>query len=329
MKGLKIFTVVVVIVLLTITSWYFLGRETIKTEDDYNGSTIVGLNFTVEEYPKVDGSTSTHPLDVIIACRLLNISYYETIWYDGTRRIVPNASEPGKEYIAENITANIIHHGTHDAYVNLINGTTDLVLVARLPSEDELAFAGEKSVELEAKPIALDAFVFILNEKNPIDNLTIEQIQGIYTGAITNWTEVGGNYTDINPYQRDENSGSQELMKTLVMKELEMIDAPDMILYGMMGPINRLSWDENGIGYTVYFFEEFMAPNDHVKLIGVNGYYPDYENIKTRKYPITTEVYVVIRKDLDKDNNAYKLRDWLLSEEGQSVIEESGYVPIK
>ena len=331
MKHIKILAIFIVS-LLVILSWYLFINDNMQSNTHVEKNdeiTIKDLNFTIENYPRVDGSTSTHPLGVITACKILNISYnWKKDWWDGTIRTIPNASEPEKEYITENISKMVVHHGTHDAYVNLINGTADLILVARLPSEDELNLAESLEVELKARPIALDAFVFVLNKTNPINNITIEEIQGIYTGNIINWTEVGGVEADINPYRRDENSGSEELMKTLVMKDLKMMDAQELILYGMMGPINRLSWDVNGIGYSVYYFEEFMAPNERIKLCGVNGIFPNYENIKSKSYPFTTEVYAVIRSEQVENSNANLLLDWLLSQEGQAVIDESGYVPI-
>lgn len=278
---------------------------------------IEELNFSSKDYPKVDGSTSTHPLSVLIACRILNVSCLWQDYYDGTKRLLLDSEE-----------TEIFHSGTHGSYVNLIEHESDLILVARLPSDDEITLAEEKGVELDIKPVALDAFVFILNKKNSVDSLTIKEIQDIYTGKITNWNEVEGTNVKINPYQRNRNSGSQELMNALVMKDLEMIDAPDMVLMGMMGPINMLAEDVDGIGYSVYFFEEFMAPNEEIKLCAVNDILPSYESIKSRKYSFTTEVYVAIRSNLDKNTNTYKLRDFLLSEGGQEIVKESGYVPI-
>ncbi|MFH0817939.1 MAG: substrate-binding domain-containing protein [Candidatus Micrarchaeota archaeon] len=289
------------------------------------------LNFNLNDYPKIDGSTSTHPLSILVACKLLNVSYSWTPTWDGSKYLMPNvtATEPEKRYIASNITQKIIHRNTHESYVNLIEKKADLILVARLPSDDELELAKNKGVELETHAVALDAFVFILNKNNSVTSLATKQIQDIYTGKITNWREVAGRDAKINAYQREDNSGSQELMKSLMMKDLKIIAAPLMILTGMMGPINRLSTDKDGIGYSVYYFEEFMAPNEKIKLCGVDGVIPDYESIRTRKYPYVAEVYVVIRKDLDKKSNAYKLRDWLLSDDGQEVVKESGYVPIR
>ena len=83
-------------------------------------------------------------------------------------------------------------HGTSEAYINLINNRADLILVARSPSEDELIQAAKLGVQLDVRPVALDAFVFLLNGKNPVTDLTIEQIRDIYSGQIVNWREVGG-----------------------------------------------------------------------------------------------------------------------------------------
>jgi phosphate transport system substrate-binding protein len=287
----------------------------------------IKLDLTIDTYPLVDGSTSTHPLGMLVACELLGMPYTWKEWWDQTKRIFPDPADPADE-VAKKITNHVTHNGTHGAYVNLIEGKADLILVAREPSQDELDEAKKKQVTLETKAVALDAFVFILNHQNPIKSLTTKQIQEIYTGKITQWDEVGGPAKQINPYQRNENSGSQELMKKLVMKELTMVDAPDMILQGMMGPINKIGEDVLGLGYSVFFFEQFMAPNEKLKLCGVDGVVPDSKTIHSRAYPFATEVYAAIRSDLDPKSNAYKLRDWLLTAAGQSTIKKSGYVTV-
>jgi phosphate transport system substrate-binding protein len=146
---------------------------------------------------------------------------------------------------------------------------------------------------------------------------------------ITNWNQVGGLDTIINPYTRNVNSGSQELMESLVMQDLQMPDHPDMVLQGMMGPINAISYDKNGLGYTVYYFEQFMAPNDSLKLLGVNDIIPNYSTLKSKQYEYTTEVYSVIRSDLSISSTANQLHRWLQTNEGRKIIEESGYIPFQ
>ncbi len=283
-------------------------------------------SLTIDNYPKVDGSTSTHPLQVLIACKLLGVEYsWIPFPFDETHRIWPSPDE--KPEIAQFIRNSIIHNGTHSSYMNLINGKAEIIIVARTASDDEINLADSVGVKLKTIPIALDAFVFIVNIHNPVNSLTIKEIQDIYTGNITNWNEVGGTNTEINPYQRNPNSGSQELMLSLVMKDLTMMNFPEMmILYGMMGLINQISQDKDGLGYTVYFFEQFMAPNDNLKLLAVNGVIPEYKTLKSEEYSYTTDVYVVIREDLDRLSNAYQLYRWLLTYKGQRVIEESGYI---
>jgi phosphate transport system substrate-binding protein len=202
-------------------------------------------------------------------------------------------------------------------------------LVARAPSEDELALAKSMGVALNVNAVALDAFVLILNVNNSVDNLTIEQIREIYTGNITNWQEVGEPNAPINAYQREPNSGSQELMEALVMKGLKMVSAPEMVLITMISIINKVELDPWSIGYTVYFYEEFMARRDAIKLCAINGIKPNYENIFQRRYDLTAPVYAVIRTNLDKSSNAYLLWQWLDTAIGQQVVASSGYIPAK
>jgi ABC-type phosphate transport system substrate-binding protein len=250
----------------------------------------------------------------------------------------PLAVEPEPFSLAESRRATVInrmltvHAGTHGAYVNVIEGNADIALLARTPSDEELTVAREKGVALEVVPFARDAFVFIVNYKNTVVGLTSAQIRAIYTGEVTNWKEVGGADERISAYQRDQNSGSQELMKGLFMKGTPMTvlagHAPRLIAQGMGGPYIALTGNEHGIGYSVYYYEHFMAASPNTKLLAVDGVSPSYESIASRAYPYTSDVYVVTPAGLDEGSAALRLRQWLLSAEGQAVVRESGYVPL-
>jgi phosphate transport system substrate-binding protein len=287
----------------------------------------VDLDLTLETYPAVDGSTSAHPLAMLIACRVLGVPYtWRDNPMDGTKRLVPDETVAETAPLAQGLVPKIVHSGTHGAYVSLIEGNADLILVARSPSEPELQQATTAGVEIKIQPVALDAFVFIANHQNPVASLTVEQIQQVYTGQLTKWNQLGGPEQTLNAYQRNDDSGSQVLMKQLVMKEKQMIDAPEMVLMGMMGPINMISDDTWGLGYSVYFFEQCMAPNEKLKLLGIDGVVPSSETIGQRSYSLATEVYAAVRGDLDPQSSARKLHDWLLTDQGQAVVAESGYV---
>jgi len=291
-------------------------------------------------YPAVDGSTSTHPLARLLACDLLDAP---CVWSapasdNVERTFVPDPDAKIPEQTIQAIL-NIKHNATHGAYVNLIDGKADVALIARAPSADELQEAKAKNIELDVRPVALDAFVFLVNVQNPADNLSLETVRNIYAGEITKWKEAGVNMSDeqapIHAYQRERNSGSQELMQSMVMRETPVIDAPEMIVKTMLGPFNTIGGnsitgggDTLGLGYSVYYYAAVMFAHQQVKLIGINGIKPTSETIASRAYPLTAEVYVVTRQDSKPDSPGILFRDWVLSPDGQRVVQMSGYVPL-
>jgi phosphate transport system substrate-binding protein len=264
------------------------------------------------------------------ACALLEVP---CIWEPesrttGVERFLmadPDRVDPAQEALI-NLFA---HRGTHEAYVNLIKGEADFILVARSPSADELRAADGQGVQLDVRPVALDAFVFLANVGNPVDGINLEQARRIYTGEIANWSALGGPDRPIHAYQRDPNSGSQELMTALVMQGAPMIEAPDMILFTMIGPVNAIHDDVAGIGYSVYYYAAFIMPDEQVKLLAVEGVAPTSESIARRAYPLTTEVYAAVRQGTPASSPAVLLRDWLLTPDGQAAVAASGYVPVR
>jgi phosphate transport system substrate-binding protein len=313
---------------------------------------LLDLRLDVLSYPRMCGSTSTQPLAALIACRNFGMDYE---WVGREQRLPPWAFRPRVEpdfqlleftlqakwqTAKEERLAQIINGllaantSTHDAYVQLIEGKSDIGLIARLPAQSELKVAATKRVALEVMPCALDAFVFLVNTENPVRSLTTAQIRGIYSGRITDWNSVGGRPAKIVAYQREEESGSQQLMRTLVMKDVPLATpkepharAPQLIAGLMGGVYLELSSNEDGLGYSVHYYERYMARSPKTRVIAVEGVEPSYETIRDRRYPHTCNVFVVIRKDLDARAPARRLRDWLRSAEGQAVVRESGYVP--
>ena len=277
-------------------------------------------------YPRVDGSTSAYPLQIMIACEILDVrcAWTEGDFFSATRRIAPVESLLATD--EHETIFNLYHNGTHGAYINLIEKNADLILVAREPSEDELVAAEHAGVGLNIRPVALDAFVFLVHTDNPVQSLTLQQIRDIYAGKITNWAEVGGLDAEIHTYQRNPNSGSQELMEKLVMLGETMLDSPDMILMSMMGPFSAIHDDPQGIGYSVFFYAENIYPDENVRMIAIDEVGPTSQAIAAGNYPLITEVYAVFREAPQNPALARDLRDWLLTAEGQNAVEASGYV---
>ncbi|HYE68275.1 MAG TPA: substrate-binding domain-containing protein [Anaerovoracaceae bacterium] len=265
-----------------------------------------GLNLTLEDYPKVDGSTATIPLSEAFGAAVMGKSIEEVRQY-------------------------IVHNTTHNAYVNLIDKRADIIFVTS-PSEEELTYAKQKGVELEVIPIVSEGFVFLTSKDNPVKDLSFRQIKDIYSGKITNWKDVGGEDKKIIAYQRQPNSGSQTGMLDLVIGPDVIMDAPTEKIIAEMGSlidaVAVYTNEEDAIGYSYFYYVTDMWKNEKVKLMAVDGVYPDKNTISDGSYPIQTAYYAVLRSEEPKNSNARKLLAWILSEQGQQVAEEAGYVKL-
>lgn len=179
-------------------------------------------------------------------------------------------------------------------------------------------------------PIGTEAFVFFVHKNNPIDNLTAEQIRGIYAGEITNWKQVGGKDEEIAAFQRNEGSGSQSMLERF-MGDTPIMEAPtEMVTDLMSGIIEKVSnyrSKSNSIGFSFRYYVEGIIQNPDIKMLSVDGVASTAENIKNGRYPIVTPIYAVTYEEND-NKNVDKLLEWILSEEGQYIIEETGYVGV-
>ena len=265
------------------------------------------LQLSLDEYPRMDGSTANLPMMAEIMSQVCGITLEE----------------------AEELTACT---KTSNAWSNIANGNVDILLVYEA-AEDTKAYLETVGTELEIIPIGRDALVFINNEQNPVKNLTQQQLIDIYTGAITNWKEVGGNDLEIIPYQRVATSGSQSLFMKLLMKDIEPIDAPMELRPAEMGmlidELARYNNEGNALGYSVFYYASYMYQQPGLQMISVDGVEPSDETIADGSYPLLNEYYLVIRADAAEDSPERLLRDWILSDEGRAAIIKAGYIPMQ
>lgn len=296
-------------------------------------STIDSISWN--EWPQTDCSTSTRPVRDLVAYKLLNVPYeWQVDWMSMTTYIIApdfEGTQAGfsyKEYLKQNLCS-----GTHGAYMNLIDGKTDVIIASRDISRNEKKASDSVEVEIETAPLAIDALVFIVNPKNPVKNLTSDQIRKIYTGEITNWKEVGGVDHAITPFIRNTDSGSQEKMETLVMNGLTMINGTymaEIIGSQMASPYMQLESDEFGIAYTPFFYCTAMVRDlMKVDMISVDGVMPSKESLRANEYPFTSHIYAAVRKTENHDSMAYKLYQFLFTPKGADMIDESGYIAIR
>lgn len=254
--------------------------------------------------PEMDGSTSAAPLEAGLKSHILGITYSKA------RELVE-------------------HTTTHKSFERLINGEVDMIFSVPISAEQE-ENAKAKGLTLTQVPAAKEGFVFVVNVNNPVESLTSEQLREIYSGKITNWSEVGGNDEPIIAYQRNQDSGSQNYM-TEFMGETPLI-APEAkyIESGMGGIMDAVAaYDnaENAIGYSVYSYAAQMYANaNKVKFISVDGVKPTKATMADGSYPLSSCTYMICA-----DKSAEKAKpfmDWVASDEGQTAVLESGYLPV-
>ena len=262
--------------------------------------------LSLEEYPRMDGSTANLPLMAEVLSRTTGITKEE----------------------AEELTSCTM---TPQSWHNLANGEADILLVYEA-AEETKAQLEEYGQELEITPIGNDALVFIVNEDNPVESLTTKQIQDIYTGRITNWKEVGGEDLEIVPFQRGSTSGSQSLFMKLIMTEEDPMEAPTELSPGLMGElidaIASYNNSANAIGYSVYYYASYMYTQPGLKFIKVDGVMPTDETIADESYPHINPYFTAIRADEEEGSPARTLYNWILSDEGKEAIVAAGYIPV-
>ncbi|MDE7294767.1 MAG: substrate-binding domain-containing protein [Oscillospiraceae bacterium] len=293
---------------------YFICTKRLMTDDgterrtssievsDYlpfdENSNIVNIKDTLPltgELPVIDGAEGLYP----VYSAFVNAVYPEgSVEFDGS------------DFTPE---SKLQMRNTLKAYKGVVDGNADIAVCAA-PSAEQLSYAEEMGAELEFVPIGRDAFVFMVNSANPVDSLTANEIREIYSGKYKNWSKLGGEKLPINPLQRLAGSGSQSVFLKF-MNGLETVP-------------NYSGWRGSPIGFSFRYYVTGMRENDGVKILSLNGVYPDKESISKGEYPICVDFYAVYDRR-NTNPNIPTLIDWFLSENGQRIIEETGYVPIK
>ena len=247
------------------------------------------------DLPVLDGAAALYP----VFSAFVDATYPEdSVSFDGTDFTADSALQ---------------FHNTRGAYQAVVDGSADIIFCAQ-PSEEQLAYASEHGVELTLVPIGYEAFVFIVGKDNPVNDLTIEQVQGLYTGKYTNWSQVGGDDRLVDAVQRNVGSGSQTAM-------LSFMNGQEM-KHSFFGALTG-----RAIGFSFRYYVEGLNGNSDVKMLALNGVYPSEENIANGTYPIASNFYAVYN-NANSNPNIPILIDFILSEEGQAIVKQSGYTPL-
>lgn len=274
------------------------------------------LKLTTAEYPVTDGAAMTVILDQTIMEKLTGTDSPEAASY-------------------------ILHTTNDNAYKKLLSGEASLIFTTELPSSELRSFADDSGEKFEATAVAKDALVFYVNSENPIKDLKLEELRGIYSGSITGWRSLGGDKETVIPYQLPEGSFLQDMMKKEIMKNTEMITAPaeitavsnegDPLLYSVFDSPDyetRLLPYSNSSGAVCYGSLFYLSEDKDISLLSIDGISPKAGNIINGKYPYSYSIYAVVLSSSRGDSAENNIISWLLDDKGQEAIKEAGYVPL-
>ena len=306
----------------------------------YDGDKLVTLDSPsemiiqgIENMPLLDGAEACYPLYAAIAKALY--TDIDKIEAEALELISSNDQakwNPGHDYLWDWEYCNgriVTFTNTVHGYDRLVDGRVDLFFGAR-PSENVKQLAEYYHEEIQSIPIGREAFVFFVEEDNPVENLTSDQVRQIYSGEITNWKDVGGNDQKIVAFQRPAESGSQVMMRHF-MGDIPLMEPDTYTVVDAMGgvidEVKQYHNERGAIGYTFQYFLSGLNQEEGVKMLSIDGVYPSVQHIKDGTYPA---IVSLVCAKLKSNNNPYVeiLIDFLLSDQGQELVEKTGYGPL-
>jgi len=242
-----------------------------------------------------------------------------TIAVSGSTSVGPLMEKVAKAYEAknENVSIEINQVGSSAGIKDTINGVAELGMSSR-DLKDE-----EKSSGVSGTAIAYDGIAVIVNNENKVKNLTLDQLKDIYTGKITNWKDVGGENGQIVVVSREDGSGTRDAFQEIVGYKSEELVADATIADGSGNIKTTVSGNKNAIG-----FVSFSYVDNTVNAIELNGVKPEEELAKSGEYKLSRPFLIITKKDTLTDEGK-KVIDYILSEEGQKIVEEDKLIKVK
>lgn len=246
----------------------------------------------------------------------------------GSDTLLPLVQKESESYSKNNKGQNltVTGGGSGVGISSLIDGTADIAMASRAIKFEEklkLQEAGKTPVEVI---VAYDALAVVVNPANKVTNLTREQLEAIFTGKITNWKEVGGEDLKIVVYSRETSSGTYEFFKTDILKNKNyMASILSMPATGAI--IQSVSQTKGAIGYVGLAYLNKSVKPIHISYDGTKYIEPSFENAKNKTYPVVRPLYFYYVKGNEKVVKPFT--DYILSADGQVIVKEVGYIPVK
>ena len=242
----------------------------------------------------------------------------------GSTTVLPIVQRVAEVYMSKNpdVSLSVSGGGSGVGITALLDGTTDIAMASRQMKDKEKATANKKGMKIKEVEIAMDGIAVIVHPSNSISEMTIDDIKSIYMeGGVSNWSKFGGEDKDIVVVSRDTASGTFEVFEKKVLGG-EKVRADALLQASNVAVKNAVAGSEGAIGYMGIGYL-----GDEVKALLVNGVEPTEANVLSGEYPIARKLYLYIRGDASDDINAFV--NFVLSDDGQRIVREVGYIPLK
>ena len=251
-----------------------------------------------------------------------------TVAVKGSDTMVILGQRWAEHFMKENpgVTVQVTGGGSGTGIAALINGTTDICEASRPMKDKEKAdLRTKRSLEAVEKKVALDALAVYVNDKSPLQEISIPQLSKIYKGEVKNWKEVGGPDKKIVLYGRENNSGTYGYFKEHVLAEKDFAPAVQT-LAGTSAVVNAVKGDEAGIGYGGIAYLEGIRALKVKKDDASPAIAPSLKTAQDGSYPLARFLFFYTAGE--PTGNTKKFADWVTGPEGQKVIDEVGYYPL-
>lgn len=247
----------------------------------------------------------------------------------GSDTILNLTQKVTEEFLKENPKSkvSVTGGGSGTGIAGKLNKTVDIAMASREIKEEELAKATESNIKIKEVIIGYDAISIITNKNNAVANLTTEQLRDIFLGKIVNWKEIGGPDKKIVVLSRDSSSGTHVYFKEHILRKGDSKGTEEFGSSVLFLPSNeaikqQVSSVDGAIGYIGLGYLD-----DTIKILSIDDVIPTVENVKNKSYSISRAVYWYVDEEMTKTTK--KLIDYMLSDKGQKIVVDEGFVPVK
>lgn len=259
----------------------------------------------------------------------------KTLQIKGSDTMVNLGQSWAEVYMEKNpsVSIAVTGGGSGTGIAAILSGTCDLAQASRDITQEEKDKAAASGKELHETMVAHDGIAVILNTKNPVDNLTTEQLADIFSGKITNWKEVGGKDAPILVLSRERNSGThifflEHIVRRGNAKGPEEFAASALMMPSSQAIVTEVQGSENAIGYVGL---GYVSPEIKVVSVGKTAagpfLKPEVKDVLNGSYPIARPLFFLTRGEPQGDLKAFV--DFVLSPEGQEIVSTLDFVPLK